>query len=116
MAADTPPALRTCESCEGEGRVLKNTAFDATGPIAIVECPGCAGAGTIVSESLEFDFGGCKLTDEGSVEDIGRVIGGEARYMGKRGVVEAMWLIEGAPPWPGPPFPRPLYRVRWRQT
>lgn len=110
------PSQRTCEICEGEGRVLVNANLNAIGPVAIVDCHGCAGVGTMPSEAIEFDFGGCKPTDEGSVEDIDRLIGGEAHYMGKRGIVEAMWLIEGAPPWPGPPFPRPLYRVRWRRT
>jgi hypothetical protein len=62
----------------------------------------------------EFDYGGCLLTDRGSVDDIAALIGGEAQYYGRPGVIEAMWLVEGAPPWLGPPWPRPVYRVRWR--
>ena len=65
------------------------------------------------SQSVEFDYGGCLLTDRGSVEDIEAPIGSEAHYRGKAGVVEAMWLTEGITPWPGPPWPRPVYRVRW---
>jgi hypothetical protein len=62
----------------------------------------------------EFDWGGCLFTDRGSVDEINAVIGGEAHYLGRSGVVEAIWLIKGSTPWPGPPFPRPVYRVRWR--
>lgn len=66
------------------------------------------------SQSIEFDYGGCRLTDNGSVEDIDALIGGPATYHGKPGIVEAMWLVEGTVPWPGVPWPRPVYRVRWK--
>lgn len=68
------------------------------------------------SDAIEFEFGGCLLTDKGSVEDINALIGGEAHYRGRPGIVEAMWLKEGHTPWPGPPWPRPVYHVRWRPT
>lgn len=66
------------------------------------------------SESVEFDYGGCLLTDRGDVGQINALVGGESTYYGKPGIIEAIWLIEGTTPWPGPPFPRPVYRVRWR--
>jgi hypothetical protein len=66
-----------------------------------------------MSETIEFDYGGCLLTDRGSVEDIDRLLGAEAHYRGRPGIVEAIWLKEGVTPWPGPPWPRPVYRVRW---
>lgn len=68
------------------------------------------------SNVIEFDYGGCSLTDRGSVEDIDAIRGGEAHYLGRPGIVEAIWLIEGTTPWPGPPWPRPVYRVRWRSA
>jgi hypothetical protein len=67
-----------------------------------------------VSEIEEFNWGGCLLTDRGSVDEIDAVIGQEAHYLGRPGTVEAMWLVEGHVPWPGRPWPRPVYRVRWR--
>jgi hypothetical protein len=63
--------------------------------------------------TIEFDWGGCLLTDEGSVDEIDALIGGEAHYLGRKGTVESLRLIEGTVPWPGPPWPRPVYRVRW---
>lgn len=67
-------------------------------------------------ELVELDWGGCLLTDRGSVHEIQALIGGEASVRGRRGIVEAIWLLEGSTPWPGPPWPRPVYRVRWRPT
>lgn len=64
-------------------------------------------------QSVEFDYGGCLLTDRGSVDEIDALVGREAHYYGEPGTVEAIWLMEGVVPWPGPPFPRPVYRVRW---
>jgi hypothetical protein len=67
-------------------------------------------------ELVELDWGGCLLTDRGSVDEIQALIGGEASVRGRRGIVEAIWLVEGRTPWPGPPWPRPVYRARWRPT
>ena len=64
--------------------------------------------------TVEFDYGGCLLTDKGSDEEIQALVGGESWYYGKPGVIEAIWLKEGSRPWPGPPLQRPVFRVRWR--
>ena len=64
-------------------------------------------------EVIEFDYGSTPLADKGSEEEMQAFLG-ESTYYGKPGITEAIWLIEGVKPWPGPPWPRPVYRVRWR--
>lgn len=62
----------------------------------------------------EVDWSGVPLTDRGTVDEIDALIGNDCMVMGQQGVIEAIWLVEGHVPWPGPPWPRPVYRVRWR--
>lgn len=59
------------------------------------------------------EWSGCPLTDEGTVDEMNALIGSEAYYRGQPGIVEAIWLAEGDTPWPGVPWQRPVYRVKW---
>lgn len=61
----------------------------------------------------EFDWGGCLLTDRGSVDEIQALAEREMHVYGQPGTLEAIWLVKGTVPWPGSPWPRPVYRVRW---
>jgi hypothetical protein len=67
------------------------------------------------STSHEFDWGGCRFTDESTVEEVQAIVVGERLfYYGQPGVAEAIRLVEGDAPWSGHPAPRPVYRVSWR--
>jgi hypothetical protein len=61
------------------------------------------------------EWGGCRLTDESSREEIEALAGREFFYYGRAGIAESIRLIEGDPPW-GQDYsrPRPVYSVVWR--
>lgn len=65
--------------------------------------------------TVEFDYSGTPLADRGTTQEVHALTGRPSEYKGVQGVVEAIWLVEGEPPWDGGHRPRPLYRVRWRQ-